>query len=62
MYVTAEAEIYLKDVYGSLPEDDAGTAEAGHEVLGDDAHAGVRLGSEVGQNFLSRRLFTYLGS
>ena len=45
---------------GRLPEDDAGTAEAGHEVLSDDAHAGVRLWAQVGQNFLkvNRRLFT----
>ena len=48
---------------GRLPEDDAVAAQAGHQVLSDDAHAGVRLGAQVRQDFLKvdRTLFTDLG-
>ena len=47
---------------GRLPQDDAVAAETGHEVLRDDAHAGVRLRSQVRQDFLrvNRTLFTDL--
>ena len=47
---------------GRLPEDDALAAETGHEVLRDDAHARVRLRSQVRQDFLrvNRTLFTDL--
>ena len=60
--ITAEPEIYLEDVDRRLPEDDAVTAQTGHEVLRDDTHAGVRLRSQVRQDFLkvNRTLFTDL--
>ena len=47
---------------GRLPQDDAVAAETGHEVLRDDAHAGVRLWAQVRQDFLkvNRTLFTDL--
>ena len=60
--ITAKPEINLEDVNGRLPQDDAVTAETGHEVLRDDAHARVRLRSQVRQDFLrvNRTLFTDL--
>ena len=60
--ITAKPEIYLEDVDGRLPEDDAVAAQAGHQVLRDETHAGVSLGAQVGQDFLkvNRTLFTDL--
>ena len=60
--IAAEPQIYLENVNCRLPEDDALAAQTGHEVLRDDAHAGVRLWAQVRQDFLkvNRTLFTDL--